>query len=83
MNDDLLVLTHRKGVVKMYSLPWIIEHCTMLEAPLGVFVELPREAGLGGIRAGTVGNPGFGIPWTVKLTGKFCFLVVSELRVLL
>ena len=43
----------------------------MLAAPLGRFVELPREAGLGGIRAGAVGNPGFGIPWTVKLTGKF------------
>ena len=69
VNEDILVTSHRGGVVNMYSLRWIVEHCTVVDASLGKFVELPRE-GRGGIRAGSVGSPGFGIPCTVKLTGK-------------
>ena len=71
MNEDLLVVTHKDGIVKMYSLMWIVDNCTVVKASLGNFVELMGEGpGRGGIRGGAVGNPGFGVPTTVKLTGS-------------
>lgn len=71
MNEDLLVLTHKGGMVKMYSLSWMIENCTILPCSLGDIVELKEEAWVvGRSRTGAVGNPGFDIPCTVKLTGK-------------
>lgn len=71
VNEDLLVVTHRDSTVKMYSLTWIIDNCTILDASLGSFVEMTGErSGYAGIPGGSVGNPGFGIPCTVKLTGQ-------------
>ena len=69
VNDDLLVVSHKSGTIKMYSLPWIVKNCTVVDASLGSFVELPRGRG-SEIRAGAVGNPGFGVPCTVQLAGK-------------
>lgn len=69
VNDDLLVVSHKGGMIRMYSLPWIVKNCTVINASLGSFVELPRDVG-SGIRAGAVGNPGFGVPCTVQLTGE-------------
>ncbi len=71
VSEDILEVRHRGGTVKMYSVPWIIQNCTVLSASLGKYVEL-NERNLGaGLRAGAVGNPGFGIPCTVKLKGKY------------
>ena len=68
MNEDLLVVSNGR-LVKMYSLSWIIKNCTILSASLGQFIEMNREIGEE-LRAGAVGNPDFGIPCTIKLTGK-------------
>ena len=70
VNEDLLVMKHRNGELKIYSLPWIIKHCTTVRASLGEFVELRGGDSVMGIRAGGVGNPGFGIPCTVNITGE-------------
>jgi hypothetical protein len=70
VNEDLLVISHKCGMIKVYSLTWIIKNCTIVNASLGTFVELPRGEGRSsGIRAGAVGNPGFGVPCTVQITG--------------
>ena len=76
IDEDRLVISHKRGMVKMYSLTWIINNCTILDAPLGKFVELAGEGAW--LRAGCVGNPDFGVPITVKLTGT----VKPALRVL-
>ena len=72
VSEDLLVVTYKTGVVKIYSLRWIIDNCTVMKASLGEFVELKRcfSADMR-IRAGAMGNPGFGIPHTVVFTGRY------------
>ena len=70
INQDLLVISHSNGLYRMYSLPWIIEHYTIVKATMGQYVKLE------GMRAGTVGDYGFGIPLTVQLEGRelLCFV---------
>ena len=57
------MIAHNSGMFKMYSLKWIIDHCTVVKATLGKYVQL--EIG----REGAVGNPGFGVPVTIKIKG--------------
>ena len=65
MNEDILVVSHSNGMYYMYSLHWILEHCSIIVKPtIGQLVEV-------GGSMGQVGAPGFGVPITVKLTGTF------------
>ena len=64
LSEDVLVISHSNSVLRFYSFRWIIEHCTVLRARLGERVEME-----GGGREGRVGEPGFGVPITVKMTG--------------
>lgn len=62
VNEDILVVSHSNGMYNMYSLHWILEHCSIITKPtIGQLVEV-------GGSMGQVGAPGFGVPITVKLT---------------
>ena len=47
----------------MYSLPWIMDHHTIVKATVGQHIQLDD------MRAGVVGDAGFGVPLTVNITG--------------
>ena len=68
VEEDSLVIEGKYSVIEIYSLPWIIKNCTVLEASLGQVVKFEDVAG-GLIRTGTVGEEGFEIPYTIKFTG--------------
>ncbi|XP_064384693.1 DDB1- and CUL4-associated factor 17-like isoform X4 [Halichondria panicea] len=61
LNQDVLVVAHSTGYYRMYSLPWIIKHYSVVKATLGEWVEL------GGTRAGVMG---FGVPLTLNITER-------------
>ena len=65
LNQDVLVVAHSTGYYRMYSLPWIIKHYSVVKATLGEWVEL------GGTRAGVMGETGFGVPLTLNITGEW------------
>ena len=62
MNEDLLMVMHSNKIFRFYSLEWIIENCTIINPRLGSEVEGPNGRGI-------IGDPDFGVPITVKLTG--------------
>ncbi|XP_064384115.1 DDB1- and CUL4-associated factor 17-like [Halichondria panicea] len=64
LNQDVLVVAHSTGYYRMYSLPWIIKHYSVVKATLGEWVEL------GGTRAGVMGETGFGVPLTLNITER-------------
>ena len=63
MNEDLLMVIHSNKTFRFYSLKWIIENCTIIDPRLGSEVEGPNGRGI-------VGDPDFGVPITVKFTGR-------------
>ena len=76
VSQDLLIVTHKNGVVNIYSLAWILKKAKVMDAPLGKLVQIQDEAG-GVPRVGVVGEEGFGIPYTVKITGMDKYIYCS------
>ena len=68
ISKDLLVIGHKNDHIKIYSLPWILKNCKVLEASLGQVVEFKDAAGEL-TRTSAVGEELFGIPYTIKFTG--------------
>lgn len=68
-----MVVSHSNGVYRMYSLPWIIEHYTVVKATLGQYLRLTS------LRAGVVGEAGFGVPLTIEMTGVCVSILISVL----
>ena len=64
LSEDVLVVSHSNNTFNFYSFRWMLEHCTVLEAGLGEWLEMD-----GGGRCGIVGEPGFGVPLTMNITG--------------
>ena len=64
LSEDVLVITHSNKVFRFYSFVWIVQHCTVISARLGQVVETQEG------RSGRVGEPGFGVPITIKMTGS-------------
>ena len=69
LNQDVLVVSHSRGVYRMYSLPWIMDHHTVVKATVGQHIQLDD------MRAGVVGDPGFGVPLTVSITGNYSMCI--------
>ena len=61
----------------IYSLPWILKNGTVLKASLGQAVEIKDVAG-GVTRMGAVGEEGFGVPYTIKLTGRYEYVCMHH-----
>ena len=66
----MLVITHSNKVFRFYSFVWIVQHCTVINAKLGQVVETQEG------RAGRVGEPGFGVPITIKMTGLLVYVLM-------
>ena len=64
LSEDVLVISLSNNTFNFYSFHWILSHCTVLKATLGEWVEMD-----GGRRSGIVGEPGFGVPLTMNITG--------------
>ena len=64
LSEDVLVVSHSNNTFHFYSFRWMLGHCTVLSASLGETVEVDRG------RCGVVGEPGFGVPLTMKITGS-------------
>ncbi len=69
ISQDLLVVSSFKGLFKFYSLSWVLKNCVILDAALGEMVEIPNPAGVVPT-VGVVGEEGFGLPYTVEISGK-------------
>ena len=63
LSEDVLVVSLSTNTFHFYSFQWMLKHCTVLKAGLGECVELD------GGRCGIVGEPGFGVPLTMNITG--------------
>ena len=68
LSEDVLVISHTNNVFRFYSFQWMVQNCTVLKARLGERVEV--EGG----RTGIVGEHGFGVPITIKMTGLFMMI---------
>ncbi len=65
LNQDVLVVAHSRGYYRMYSLPWLLAHHSVVKATLGEWVELGHQ------RAGVMGETGFGVPLTLNIIGMW------------